>query len=64
MRPSCFPVNGAGPIAEGIGLTNTRVRLTNHYGAEYQLVPKSQPDHGVTASLVLPFNASPRAPAA
>ena len=59
-----FPLNGAGPISDGIGLTNTRVRLAHHYGADYQLVLKSQPAHGVTASLVLPFNASARAPVA
>lgn len=40
---------------EGIGLTNTRVRLERHYGADFQMVLKSEKGHGVTVSLTLPF---------
>ncbi len=57
-----FEQNGGGPILEGIGLTNTRVRLTHHYGPDYQLVLKSEKGRGVTASLVLPCH-TPAAPA-
>ncbi|MBA4138240.1 MAG: hypothetical protein C0518_13070 [Opitutus sp.] len=40
---------------QGIGLTNTRVRLERHYGDDFQMVLKSEKGHGVTVSLVLPF---------
>lgn len=40
---------------EGIGLTNTRVRLERHYGKDYQMVVKSERGRGVTVSIVLPF---------
>lgn len=43
------------PLHEGVGLTNTRERLEKHYGADYQMVLKSEKGHGVTVSLVLPF---------
>ncbi|MBI2515799.1 MAG: histidine kinase [Opitutae bacterium] len=46
---------------EGIGLTNTRVRLDRHYGKEYQMVVKSERGRGVTVSLVLPFQTNPPA---
>ncbi|WP_415908324.1 sensor histidine kinase [Oleiharenicola sp. Vm1] len=46
------------PLAEGVGLTNTRERLEKHYGADYQMVLKSEKGHGVTVSLVLPFTTS------
>jgi signal transduction histidine kinase len=44
-----------GPFKEGIGLTNTRVRLTHHYGSDYQMVLKSEKGRGVTATLMLPY---------
>lgn len=43
------------PLQEGVGLTNTRERLEKHYGADYQMVLKSEKGRGVTVSLVLPF---------
>lgn len=43
------------PLAEGVGLTNTRERLEKHYGADYQMVLRSEKGRGVTVSLVLPF---------
>ncbi len=43
------------PLAEGVGLTNTRERLAKHYGTDYQMVLKSERGRGVTVSLVLPF---------
>jgi sensor histidine kinase YesM len=45
----------ARPARQGIGLTNTRVRLERTYGHDFQMVLKSEKGHGVTVSLVLPF---------
>lgn len=42
-------------LNEGVGLTNTRERLEKHYGADYQMVLRSDKGRGVTVSLVLPF---------
>jgi sensor histidine kinase YesM len=52
-----FEIASAGPPKEGIGLTNTRVRLARHYGKEYQMVLKSERGQGVSVSIVLPFRA-------
>ncbi len=49
-----FDVNER-PARQGIGLTNTRLRLEKHYGHDFQMVLKSEKGHGVTVSLVLPF---------
>jgi sensor histidine kinase YesM len=43
------------PRREGIGLSNTRERLAKIYGANQQLVLKSEPGRGVTVQIVLPF---------
>ena len=45
-----------GPIKEGIGLSNTRVRLDRHYGAAQQMVLKSEKGRGVSVNLVMPFS--------
>ncbi len=50
-----FEISSDGPPKEGIGLTNTRVRLARHYGKEYQMVLKSERGQGVSVSMVLPF---------
>ena len=50
-----FGESHEGPFKEGIGLTNTRVRLTHHYGSDYQMVLKSEKGRGVTANLMLPY---------
>lgn len=50
-----FEVLPKTPGEEGIGLTNTRMRLDRHYGKDYQMVVKSDPGHGVTVSFALPF---------
>jgi len=44
---------------EGIGLTNTRVRLERHYGKDFQMVLRSERGRGVTVAMVLPFVAAP-----
>jgi two-component system, LytTR family, sensor kinase len=50
---------GFGPVEgrrrEGIGLSNTRERLMKIYGSGQQLVLKSEPGHGVTVQIVLPY---------
>jgi two-component system LytT family sensor kinase len=50
---------GFGPVEgrrrEGIGLSNTRERLMKIYGSNQQLVLKSEPGHGVTVQIVLPY---------
>jgi signal transduction histidine kinase len=40
---------------EGIGLANTRQRLAKIYGAAQELVLQSEPGHGVTVTMVLPY---------
>jgi len=54
-----FAPDPAGRIREGIGLTNTRERLQRHYGADHQMVLRSERGRGVTVSLVLPLRAAP-----
>ncbi|HET7537685.1 MAG TPA: histidine kinase, partial [Candidatus Didemnitutus sp.] len=51
-----FEISSSGPPKEGIGLTNTRVRLARHYGMDYQMVLKSERGQGVTVNMVLPFH--------
>ena len=43
------------PVAEGIGLSNTRERLERHYGAEAALVCANAPEGGAVVTLRLPF---------
>jgi sensor histidine kinase YesM len=47
---------------EGIGLTNTRVRLERHYGKDFQMVLRSERGRGVTVAMVLPFHPNPANP--
>lgn len=51
--PGFQPVNGR--RREGIGLSNTRERLNKIYGTSQQLVLKSDPGHGVTVQIVMPY---------
>ncbi|HVU16400.1 MAG TPA: histidine kinase [Candidatus Didemnitutus sp.] len=44
---------------EGIGLTNTRVRLERHYGKDFQMVLRSERGRGVTVAMVLPLQVAP-----
>jgi signal transduction histidine kinase len=46
---------GAGRTREGIGLANTRERLTKIYGARGRMVLRSSPGQGVVVEIVLPF---------
>ncbi|MBI3887310.1 MAG: sensor histidine kinase [Opitutae bacterium] len=51
------------PTKEGIGLSNTRIRLDRHYGAAQQMVVRSEKGRGVSVHLVLPFATPARLPA-
>ena len=48
------------PIAEGLGLRNTRARLEQHYGREQSLEMEDDPEGGVRAQIRLPLGASRR----
>ena len=50
-----FAAHGLGRVPEGIGLSNTRERLTRTYGYQHQMVIESEKGRGVVVSLVLPF---------
>jgi two-component sensor histidine kinase len=48
--------NGEGEVTRpGIGLTNTRTRLTRLYGADYDLEVGNAPDGGLEARIAIPF---------
>ncbi|HRE06930.1 MAG TPA: sensor histidine kinase [Opitutaceae bacterium] len=47
-----FPLTG--PAREGIGLANTRARLTELYGARHHFTLTNHPDGGLEARIVLP----------
>jgi sensor histidine kinase YesM len=40
----------------GVGLTNTRARLEQLYGAEQHLALRASPDGGTVAEIVLPYH--------
>jgi signal transduction histidine kinase len=46
-------------VRPGIGLSNTRARLTRLYGADYELEVANAPEGGVEARLALPFSLAP-----
>ena len=46
--------DGAMRAKEGIGLTNTRERLTKIYGSRGQLTLRSEPGHGVAVQIIMP----------
>jgi len=47
--------DGTKRAKEGIGLANTRERLTKIYGARGQLLLRSEPGHGVSVQIILPY---------
>lgn len=51
----CNDENGADPARLGIGLSNTRARLTRLYGSEGELEVGNAPDGGLEARIALPF---------
>jgi LytS/YehU family sensor histidine kinase len=48
-----------GETRPGIGLANTRARLSRLYGADYALEVANLPDGGVEARVMLPFRLAP-----
>ncbi len=50
-----FPRPGGSPLVEGVGLSNTRARLDQLYGARARLVLENGSGGGARVSVVLPF---------
>ena len=55
VRDDGLGFDGTKRAKEGIGLANTRERLTKIYGAHGQLLLRSEPGRGVTVQIVLPY---------
>jgi signal transduction histidine kinase len=52
-------LRGSAPATEGVGLSNTRARLRELYGAEHQLELQDGPDGGLRVRLTIPFRRQP-----
>ena len=57
-------LRAAGPPEEGVGLSNTRARLQQLYGAEQELVLANRPDGGLSVRVCIPFRPAAQALAA
>lgn len=55
VRDDGLGFDGTKRAKEGIGLANTRERLNKIYGARGQLLLRSEPGHGVSVQIVLPY---------
>ncbi|HEX6313780.1 MAG TPA: histidine kinase, partial [Gemmatimonadaceae bacterium] len=55
-------VRGAEPLAEGVGLGNTRARLTSLYGKNHRLVAGPRSAGGFTVTIEIPYHTEPRWP--
>lgn len=55
VRDDGLGFDGTRRAKEGIGLANTRERLTKIYGAHGQLLLRSEPGRGVSVQIVLPY---------
>lgn len=44
-----------GPAGSGVGLVNTRARLTQHYEGRYRFLLKNRPEGGVAAEIDVPY---------
>ena len=55
VRDDGLGFDGTVRAKEGIGLANTRERLTKIYGARGQLLLRSEPGRGVSVQIVLPY---------
>lgn len=51
-------IPAGGPKKEGIGLSNTRARLTELYGAHQRFELVNRPEGGLCVRMTIPFNAS------
>jgi two-component system, LytTR family, sensor kinase len=50
-----LPVGGVATIKEGVGLSNTRARLSHLYGAAQRFDVQGAPDKGLTLTLTIPY---------
>ncbi|MEO7598955.1 MAG: ATP-binding protein, partial [Opitutus sp.] len=48
-------MNGYERAKEGVGLANTRERLKKIYGTRTHLALHSEPGHGVSVQIILPY---------
>jgi two-component sensor histidine kinase len=55
-------LRGGAPASEGVGLSNTRARLRELYGAEHRLELQDGPDGGLQVRLTIPFRREPASP--
>jgi sensor histidine kinase YesM len=55
VRDDGLGFDGTHRAKEGIGLANTRERLTKIYGARGQLLLRSEPGRGVSVQIVMPY---------
>ena len=53
--PGCELINGHVPESNGVGLSNTRERLANLYGAEHSIKLSQTEPHGLTIGIRIPF---------
>ncbi len=51
--------SGAKTVTEGVGLRNTRLRLTQLYGARHIFAVESEPGQGFTVRIEIPYDPSP-----
>jgi len=50
------PGPGTAPVAEGVGLRNTRARLEQLYGSAQSLTSRARDGGGFEVQIVLPFH--------
>jgi sensor histidine kinase YesM len=55
VRDDGLGFDGTHRAKEGIGLANTRERLSKIYGAHGQLTLRSEPGRGVSVQIVIPY---------
>jgi hypothetical protein len=55
-------VRGPEPLAEGVGLGNTRARLASLYGTNHRLDAGPQPAGGFRVTIEIPYHTEPRWP--
>lgn len=58
-----FPNGETAPLREGVGLSNTRSRLSHLYGAEHTFEMRRTPEGGLEVRLLIPCRTEPVTPA-
>jgi signal transduction histidine kinase len=56
-----LPENESAPAREGVGLSNTRSRLSHLYGSDHGFEMSSAPGGGLEVRLTIPLRTEPRA---